>query len=148
MWDERSLQHKGYIYSEKLAAISLRSQQQAIKNLQAVTCNLKQQVSNKKYVDQVASYSPNYKTAKFMKSHADTFGSGTAWEGSSTDRATSHAHAKLKGVTPGKSIYQSQIGRATRSSAFNDVYLPGTSVFEPSTGLKNLLKEHNQLKSH
>ena len=47
MWDETSLLQRGHFYAEKLAAISLRSQQQAMRNLQAVACTLKQQVSNK-----------------------------------------------------------------------------------------------------
>lgn len=94
MWDERSLQHKGYIYAEKLAAISYRSQHQAIKNLQAVTCNLKQHVSNKKYVDEVASYSPNYRTAKFITSQGPVPASVKGWEGSSTDRGTINVAGK------------------------------------------------------
>lgn len=35
-----------------------------------------------------------------------------------------------------------------RGSGSTEAYLPGTSTFQAPTGLKNLLKEHGQLKSH
>ena len=44
-----------------------------------------------------------------------------------------------------------QDSRDTRIGALRgagEVYLPGASAFATPTGLKNLLKEHTQLKSH
>lgn len=35
-----------------------------------------------------------------------------------------------------------------RTSGMSEVYLPGESTFQAPSGLKNLLKEHYQLKSH
>ena len=37
-----------------------------MRNLQAVACTLKGQVSNQQYVDQVASYSPNFRAGKML----------------------------------------------------------------------------------
>lgn len=48
----------------------------------------------------------------------------------------------------GRSTYKSRTGGKARNSTCGEVYLPGASAFEAPNGLKNLLREHNQLKSH
>lgn len=78
MWDETSLMQRGFLYAEQLAAVSLRSQQQAMQNLHAVTSTLKQQVANHKYVDKVASYSPNFRASRRGASQSTERASGGA----------------------------------------------------------------------
>lgn len=137
MWDETSLLHRGYLYAEQLAAVSRRSQQQAVKNLHAVTSTLKQQVANHKYVDKVASYSPNFRASqKSWTKEVRAAGGAESSERVSLSHGGARSHVR-----------ESRMG-GLRGSGGGDVYLPGVSTFQAPAPLKNLLKEHTQLKSH
>lgn len=100
-----------------------------------MTTTLKQQVTNHKYVDKVASYSPNFRASKRCGSKD--------WR--ATGATDSGERVRIIG---GKSpARESRVG-GLRGSGGADVYLPGASTFQAPTPLKNLLKEHTQLKSH
>ena len=110
-----------------------------MKNLHAVTSTLKQQVSNHRYIDQVASYSPNFRAPKRSGSKQ------------MKDAGATQSSARISGgavLVGGKSPRHDSRFGGRRGSGDGDVYLPGTSAFQAPPCLKNLLKEHTQLKSH